>query len=80
LRYVEKGQRNFEVIHSLMKEAMKQGEVSSRFDARELALGFHGHMNTYIMANLVLPGYPLNRAMAGRIVELFLTGAGGKKA
>jgi TetR/AcrR family transcriptional repressor of mexJK operon len=79
LRYIEKGQRNFEVIHSVMKEAMKNGEVSAHFDARELALGFHGHINTYIMANLLLPGHQLNRAMAGRIVELFLAGAGVKK-
>jgi len=77
--HIEKGRRNFEVIHSVMKAAMKKGEVNVRFDSRELALGFYGHINTYIMANLLLPGCKLNRAMAGRVVDLFLTGAGIKK-
>jgi len=79
VRHIEKGQRNFEVIHTVMKEALAKGEVDAQFESRELALGFYGHINTYIMANLLLPGCKLNRPMAGRVVDLFLTGAGVKK-
>lgn len=78
LQHIEKGQRNFELIHSLMKAAKKTGELDRSFDSQELALGFYGHITTYIIANLLLPGCRLNRGMAGRIVELFLTGAGAK--
>ncbi len=76
LRYLDKCERNFEFIHALMKAALKNGELSSKFTSRELAFGFYGQANSYLMAHLMMTDYRLNRATAERVVELFLTGAG----
>lgn len=79
LRHIEKGTRNFEFIHSLMKQALKSGALNGGFDSRELAFGFYGQINSYMMANLLIPGCCLNRPTAEHIVDLFMTGAGAKK-
>ena len=76
LRYVDKCERNFEFLHSLMKQALETGELSSKFTSRELAFGFYGQANSYLMANLMVANCRLNRTTAERVVELFLTGAG----
>jgi len=78
LRYFDRCERNFEFIHSLMKKALADGTLDKRFDSRELAYGFYGQMNVYIMSHLLMPGYRLNRQTAERIVELFLAGAAAK--
>jgi AcrR family transcriptional regulator len=75
LRYVEKCERNFEFIHSLMKQALADGELAARFQSRELAFGFYGQANIYLMAHLLMPEERLNRRTAERIVDLFLSGA-----
>jgi AcrR family transcriptional regulator len=79
LCYLDKCQRNFDVVHSLMKQALARGELDHRFDSRELAYGFYGQGNFYIVSHLMMPNYRLNRRAAERIVDLFLTGAGAKK-
>lgn len=79
LRYADKCERNFEFVHSLMKRALADGELAGRFDSRELAFGFYGQTNVYLMSHLIMPGCRLNRQTAERIVELFLAGAGAKK-
>ena len=79
LRYFDKRKRNFEFVHSLMKRALADGELDDRFDSRELAFGFSGQMNLYLMAHLTMPDCRLNREMAERIVDLFLAGAAAKK-
>ena len=79
LRYVDKCERNFEFLHALMKQALQTGELRSRFTSRELAFGFYGQANSYLMAHLMLSNCRLNRVTAGRVVELFLTGAGTVK-
>ena len=79
LCYLDKCQRNFEIVHSLFKEALARGELDRRFDSRELAYGFYGQGNFYIVSHLMMPKYRLDRRAAGRIVDLFLTGAGAKK-
>lgn len=78
LRYLDKCERNFEFIHGLMKRARAAGHLDSRFDSRELAFGFYGQMNLYLMAHLTMPGCRLNRPTAERIVNLFLSGAAAK--
>lgn len=75
LRYSEKCGRNFEFVHSLIKQALKSGFLNRRFDSRELAFGFYGQMNAYLASQLVMPDFRLNRATARRIVHLFLVGA-----
>ena len=71
----KKGKRNFEFIHELVKSAVARGELSRAFNAEELALGFVGMMNFYVMAFLVGAKPNLTARMARRIVELFLAGA-----
>ncbi len=77
--YLDKCQRNFEVVHSLVKQALARGELDRRFDSQELAYGFYGQGNFYIVSHLMMPNYRLNRRAAVRIVDLFLAGAGAKK-
>lgn len=78
LRYLDRCERNFELIHSLMKRALREGELDRRFGSRELAFGFYGQANVHLMAHLVAPTCQLNRRTAERIVRLFLAGAGAK--
>lgn len=79
LRYLDKIERNYEFMHSLIQRAVADGELDRRFDSQELALGFYGQTNLYLMAHLIKPDCLPNRQMAERIVDLFLTGAGARK-
>jgi AcrR family transcriptional regulator len=79
LRYLDKCQRNFEVVHALFQQALARGELDRRFGSQELAYGFYGLGHFYIVSNLMMPNYRLDRRAAGRIVDLFLAGAGSKK-
>jgi AcrR family transcriptional regulator len=79
LRYSDKCQRNFEFIHSLMKKGQSVGVLDKRFKSEELAFGFYGQLNSYLVSQLLMPDCALDRKTAGRIVELFLAGAAGKK-
>jgi AcrR family transcriptional regulator len=79
LRCSEKCERNFEFIHSLMKKAVAAGILDRQFDSRELAYGFYGQVNSYLVSQLLMPDCRLNRQTAVRIVKLFLAGAAAKK-
>jgi AcrR family transcriptional regulator len=79
VRYLDKCQRNLEFIHSLIKRAQADGELSDRFGSRDLAYGFYGLTNFYVQSHLLIPNYRLDRRAAERIVDLFLNGAGAKK-
>lgn len=79
LKYADRCERNFEFVHSVMKKARARGELDRRFDSRELALGFYGQANAYLMTHLLMPKSRLNRQKAERIVDLFLAGAAPKK-
>jgi AcrR family transcriptional regulator len=78
LKYVDRCERNFKFLHSLMKAAVKRGELDERFASRELAFGFYGQANAYLMTHLLMPRSKLNRTTAKRVVDLFLTGAASK--
>jgi TetR/AcrR family transcriptional regulator len=71
----KRGLRNFEFIHGLIKQAVARGELTRQFDPEELALGFSGSVNFYVMAYLVGARASLSARNAERIVELFLAGA-----
>lgn len=79
LKYADRCKRNFEFVHSLMKAALKRGELDGRFASRELAFGFYGQANAYLMTHLLMPQSQLTRTQAERIVDLFLRGAGKTK-
>lgn len=74
----EKCERNFEFVHALIQEAQKHGELDLQFDSRELAFGFYGLANFYLVAHLVCPHCEPDRLTARKIVELFLSGAATK--
>ena len=78
LKCADRCERNFEFVHSLMKLAQARSELDRRFDSRELAFGFYGQANAYLMTRLLMPQSELNRQKAERIVDLFLTGAVAK--
>jgi AcrR family transcriptional regulator len=79
LCYADKCERNFEFIHTLIRQAQKAGDLDKRFDARELAFGFYGLANFYLVSNLVMSGFALNPKTAVRVVDLFLSGASPQK-
>jgi AcrR family transcriptional regulator len=72
-------ERNFELVHAIIKKGLAEGEFDSQFGSRELAFGFYGQANAYLMMQLLAPESPLDRALAERIVTLFYSGAGAKK-
>lgn len=76
----EKCERNFEFIHALIKLAQKNGELDRQFDSQELAFGFYGIANFYLVGHLVCPDCQPDKLTAKRIVDLFLAGAGGGKS
>jgi AcrR family transcriptional regulator len=76
LNYLEKGQRNFDLVFALIKEAQARGEVTQEFSTDELTRGIYGMFNLYVMGYIVDPRMQLDDERAERIVELFLRGAG----
>lgn len=75
---MEKCERNFECFHSVIKQALKNGELDSSFSSQELAFAFSGQVNFYLVGHLVSKDCQPDPLAAGRIVELFLAGAGPK--
>lgn len=79
LCYADKCERNFEFVHSLIKDAQKRGELSKGFDTREMAFGIYGLTNFYLVSHLVERNFKPDRKATKRIVELFLNGAAARK-
>ncbi len=77
-RCAEKCQRNFEFVHDLIQRAQQAGELNRHFDSHELAFGFYGLVNFYLVGHLVSANCQPDDLTAKRIVELFLAGAGPK--
>ncbi|HEY1663969.1 MAG TPA: TetR/AcrR family transcriptional regulator [Verrucomicrobiae bacterium] len=77
---LDKCQRNFNVTHSIIQEAVEHGELDGQFGTEELAYGFYGQCHFYIVSHLKMPNYRLDRRAAARIVDLFLAGAAAKKS
>ena len=75
----ERCERNFEFVHELIKRGQARGEIGDRFESGELASGFYGQANSYLMMHLLGPKSELNRQTAERIVDLFFSGANAKK-
>jgi AcrR family transcriptional regulator len=70
-----KGREVFDIMANLAESARRGGVLKREFSAKELTMGIYGMMNFHVMMNLVIPEeVPLNRALAGRIVNLFLSG------
>jgi AcrR family transcriptional regulator len=78
LDYDAKCKRNFEFVHSLIKRAQKKGELDKHFSSREMAMGFYGLTNSYLISRLLTQDSKPDRKLARRIVDLFLAGADAK--
>jgi AcrR family transcriptional regulator len=74
----EKCERNFEFVHHLIKQAQKKGELDRNFGSQELAFGFYGLVNFYLVGHLVCQDCQPDDLTARQIVDLFLAGAGPK--
>jgi AcrR family transcriptional regulator len=71
----EKGRRVFDLMESLAESGRRSGELKREFSARELTMAVYGIMNFHVMLYLVMPEeVPLNRTLAERIVQMFLSG------
>jgi AcrR family transcriptional regulator len=75
LRGDARRQRNFEFFLALITEGQRAGRLNAKFTARELTYGIFGAVSFHLMANVLLPGTPLNRRTAGRLVALYFEGA-----
>jgi TetR/AcrR family transcriptional regulator len=75
LQYFEKCERNFEFVHSLMKQALAEGWLDSAFTSEELAHGFYGQLNACLATHLLKPDCPPSAHAAEQVVRLFLQGA-----
>ena len=75
LNYLEKGQRNFDLIYGLINAAQSKGELTTGFSTDELTRGIYGMFNLHVMGYLVDQRQQLDAQKARRIVDLFLDGA-----
>jgi AcrR family transcriptional regulator len=75
---LDKCERNFEFFHALIKEAQKNGELDAGYSSEELAFGFSGQVNFYLVGHLVSEDCQPDPQVAKRIVDLFLSGASPK--
>jgi AcrR family transcriptional regulator len=71
---MSKGRQVFDMMQNLAENGRRAGVLKRAFSAEELAMGIYGMMNFYVMLHLVMPERQLNRALAERIVALFLSG------
>lgn len=79
IRYLDKCVRNFEFIHSLIKQGLSEGVLNRRFTSKELTISIYGLINMYVMGQFFRPDHSLTRRTAEQIVKLFLEGAAGKR-
>jgi AcrR family transcriptional regulator len=80
MTYGDRCERNFEFFHGLIQQAQKNGELGASHDSRDLAFGFYGMANFYLVAHLVCPDFVPDASMPQKIVDLFLAGAAAKPA
>ncbi|NBR85150.1 MAG: TetR/AcrR family transcriptional regulator [Verrucomicrobia bacterium] len=78
IRYLDKCQRNFDLIRDLIRSGQRAGELKRAFTAEHLARGIFGMMNIHVQAELVQPGQKPSRKTARQIVQLFLEGAAAR--
>jgi AcrR family transcriptional regulator len=78
LRGDARRRRNFDFFRRLVDEGLKRGRLNAKYTGRELTYGIFGAVSFHLMANLLLPGTPLNRRTAERLVSLYLEGASAR--
>lgn len=78
VRFSEKGVRNFEFVHSLIKNGLASGELDLHFNSRELATAIYGQFLIYAIAQIINHRHFHMKPVSERIVELYLKGASKK--
>src|SRR5262245_27991517 len=79
IRYLDKCTRNYEFIHSLIKQGQAENVLTKQQSSDELAMAILGMLNIYVMGDVLRQNRKLDRPMAERIVALFLEGAAASK-
>lgn len=79
IRVVEKAQRNFEFVQSLLAKAQAKGEIRPDISPEQLTRSFYGLMNMQVMLEVMKPGTQIadsnaSRQRAGEVVDVFLHG------
>lgn len=75
-----KGRQVFDMMADFAESARREGALKREFSAEELAMGIYGMMNFRVLLHLAMPEMPLDRKLAGRIVNLFLSGGAPEAA
>ena len=75
--FLKKGLTHYEFVRGLIQKEISAGRLKPEFSSQELAMGFYGMMNVYVMGSIINPKGPRHtRRTAEQIVELYLRGAG----
>lgn len=72
--HTKKGARNFSMFHGAIQEGQLAGDLAGH-DSMELALGLWGQAVNHVMTYLLTHEVSLDRALAVRMVDLFVNGA-----
>ena len=74
--FYKKGFTHFLFLQDLIQKEINDGRLITPFTSQELAMGFYGLMNIYLMGALINPGLKaLNHRSAQKVVRLYLRGA-----
>ncbi len=74
--FLKKGFTHYLFVQGLIQREMSAGRLDTSFTSPDLAMGFYGLMNIYVMGALINRKMKaLNRGTAERIVRLYLEGA-----
>jgi AcrR family transcriptional regulator len=79
VQYLQKSQRNFNLVSELIKAGAAAGEITSAFPAEDIAVNFYGMMNIHVMGYLFNPKARIDRPRAEEIVQMLFQGVAGKK-
>src|SRR3954470_22068045 len=66
VKYLDKAQRNFDLVHDLIRKGVADGEVTKSLTSEELSVNFYGMMNVHVMGYLFNPKTRLDRRTAER--------------
>ncbi|MGV3771959.1 MAG: TetR/AcrR family transcriptional regulator [Verrucomicrobiales bacterium] len=75
---VDKGARNFEFVHTLIKQGQADGSLDPRSASLDLAQGIYAALCFHLMIGALKADVTMDRAAAEQIVQLYLRGAESK--
>jgi TetR/AcrR family transcriptional regulator len=73
--YLPQCERNFELVHDVLRQGQADGAFDQRYESRDLALALYGMMSMKVMEQLVNPHDRPDRRTAQTLVDIFLKGA-----